>query len=78
MLIGNSFPEYIFIRACIISLRAVTPLAFLLLVLWLLGVLTVHPALATWFSVEVAFYLLVYLPIQRFSQQACDWCLTYA
>jgi len=72
MIVGKSVPEYILIRTCITSLRLVTPLAFLVLVSWLLGVIAVHPAPVAWCSVEVAFYLLVYLPRRRYLQQVCD------
>ena len=74
MILGRSITEYIFIRASIILLRLLTPFAFILLVLSLSSLLTLHPLLTAWSALEVFFYLFAYLPRRRHLQQVCG-CL---
>lgn len=64
-MIGRSFPELVFIRSCIVGLRAVAPVA---LGYWALR-LSVLPLASRlplpveiWLCLEGAFFTLVYLP----------------
>jgi hypothetical protein len=73
-MIGNSAPEYVFIRASIAGLRAITPLSVLYC-----GFCIVQPpqsilakALAAWAAIETAFYFLVYLPRRHTLQKPAD------
>lgn len=71
-MIGTSTAEYVFIRICIILLRAVTPLSILY---WLArflhpGALHVPVILDVWTAAEVAFYVLFYIPRKRHLQKA--------
>lgn len=71
-MIGTSTAEYIFIRICILLLRAVTPLSLLY---WLarflhLGAFHVPVILDVWTASEVAFYVLFYIPRKRHLQKA--------
>jgi len=62
-MIGNSWPEYAFIRISILALRLIAPLSIIYLAasyhaaafLW-------SPFLGAYALVEAAFYLFVYLP----------------
>lgn len=70
-MIGTTTPEYVFIRASIACLRAITPLSILYC-----GFCVVDPprstfprVLAAWAAVETAFYFLVYLPRRRYLQR---------
>ena len=62
-MISNSFPEYIFIRICIIALRAIAPLSLIYTVAsWYEGRLLHSRWLGLYALAEACFYLLVYLP----------------
>jgi hypothetical protein len=69
-MIGNSWPEYVFIRFSIIALRLIAPLSIIYLVasyhaaafLW-------SPFLGAYALLEAAFYLFVYLPRSFYLQQ---------
>lgn len=70
-MIGTSTLEYVFIRASIACLRAITPLSILYC-----GFCVVYPprstfprVLAAWAAVETTFYSLVYLPRRRYLQR---------
>lgn len=69
-MIGTSTPEYIFIRACIISLKLVTPVSVVYTITRVVGIqLPRAPAiLETWFVLETLFYTLVYLPRRYYLQ----------
>jgi hypothetical protein len=66
-MIGTSVPEYIFIRTCIVGLRAITPLS----IFYCSFSIAEHPSsgfrkfLLAWAVSETAFWLLVYLPRKR-------------
>ena len=69
-MIGNSWPEYIFIRISITTLRLIAPLSIIYLAA------SYHVAPFLWFPflglyalVEAAFYLFVYLPRSFYLQQ---------
>ncbi|KAF2810786.1 uncharacterized protein BDZ99DRAFT_414977 [Mytilinidion resinicola] len=73
-MIGTSTPEYVFIRASIAGLRAITPLSVLYC-----GFCIVRPprsivgkVLVAWAAIETAFYFLVYLPRKHILQKAAD------
>ncbi|KAN0116606.1 Alpha/Beta hydrolase fold [Russula decolorans] len=69
-MIGNSWPEYVFIRTSITALRLIAPLSIIYLAasyhaaafLW-------SPFLGVYALVEAAFYLFVYLPRSFYLQQ---------
>jgi hypothetical protein len=69
-MIGNSWPEYVFIRFSIIALRLIAPLSIIYLAasyhaaafLW-------SPFLGAYVLLEAAFYLFVYLPRSFYLQQ---------
>ncbi|OCK76942.1 hypothetical protein K432DRAFT_445684 [Lepidopterella palustris CBS 459.81] len=69
-MIGTSTPEYVFIRACIAGLRAITPLS----ILYFGFCVFYHPRslltspLAAYAAIETAFYLVVYLPRTHYLQ----------
>ncbi|KAF2194162.1 hypothetical protein K469DRAFT_651358 [Zopfia rhizophila CBS 207.26] len=70
-MIGISTPEYVFIRASIISIRAIAPLSILYC-----GFCIIHPphsifskVVLAWAAIESAFYFLLYLPRKRFLQR---------
>ncbi|KAH9941213.1 uncharacterized protein BXZ73DRAFT_88379 [Epithele typhae] len=74
-MIGTSFPEYVFIRLAILSLRSIAPLSFLYL-----GASAYYRkpawsnafgwALGAYACVEAGFYLFVFLPRKRLVQKA--------
>lgn len=73
-MIGTSLPEYIFIRLCILALRAITPLSIFY------GAYSVADPpsstagrlLLTWCILETVFWVLVYIPRKRRLQAAAD------
>jgi hypothetical protein len=73
-MIGTSIPEYIFIRVCILALRAVTPLS----IFYIAFSIAEPPSsiagrlLLSWCAIETAFWLLVYLPKKRSLQAAAQ------
>ncbi|KAF2744803.1 hypothetical protein M011DRAFT_407644 [Sporormia fimetaria CBS 119925] len=73
-MIGTSVPEYVFIRLCILGLRAVTPLSVFYLA-FSIGEppsTTAGKLLLTWCTFESAFWLLVYVPRKRGLQAAAQ------
>ncbi|PCH37667.1 hypothetical protein WOLCODRAFT_142188 [Wolfiporia cocos MD-104 SS10] len=69
-MIGNSLPEYIFIRICISGIRLIAPLSILYTLASLnYGFLLYNKWLGIYAIVEAAFYLLVYLPRCRRLQE---------
>ena len=69
-MIGHSIPEYIFIRICIAGLRLVAPLSILYVVTSLyVGRWLFTRWLGYYAVVEALFYLLVYLPRDRYLQR---------
>ncbi|KAL1639606.1 hypothetical protein SLS58_007806 [Diplodia intermedia] len=71
-MIGTSTAEYVFIRACILGLRSITPLCFLYCLARFLLDLTfpAHVIVDLWAVAEIAFYLLFYIPRKRQLQTA--------
>ncbi|KAH9917611.1 Alpha/Beta hydrolase protein [Fomitopsis serialis] len=70
-MIGNSVPEYIFIRTCIAGLRLVAPLSFVYtLASWREGRFLCSPWVGAYALVEACFYLFVYLPRSFLLQKA--------
>ncbi|KZS87440.1 hypothetical protein SISNIDRAFT_460841, partial [Sistotremastrum niveocremeum HHB9708] len=78
-MINNSLPELVVIHASIFAIRAITPLCFLFLgFYWIIGVgwhgrtwnelegweMALGLIVSIWAALEVAFYLLVYLPLK--------------
>ncbi|KAL0253398.1 hypothetical protein SLS55_010377 [Diplodia seriata] len=71
-MIGTSTAEYVFIRACILGLRSITPLCFVYCLARSLLHVTfpTHVIVDLWAAAEVAFYLLFYIPRKRQLQSA--------
>ncbi|OJD34176.1 transcription initiation protein spt5 protein [Diplodia corticola] len=71
-MIGTSTAEYIFIRACILGLRSVTPLALLYCLARVVRPHAFHLPLIfdIWAAAEAAFYFFFYLPRKRQLQKA--------
>ena len=72
-MIGTSFKEYVFIRACIFLLHYIAPLSIACCVFTLFmrrSVYRVPKLLETIAIAETAFYFLVYLPRQYYLQHA--------
>ncbi|KAH9931897.1 uncharacterized protein B0H18DRAFT_988515, partial [Fomitopsis serialis] len=70
-MIGNSVPEYIFIRTSIAGLRLIAPLSFVyIFASWREGRFLYSPWLGAYALVEVCFYLFVYLPRSFLLQKA--------
>ncbi|KKY15260.1 putative transcription initiation protein spt5 [Diplodia seriata] len=71
-MIGTSTAEYVFIRACILGLRSITPLCFVYCLARSLLHVTFpkHVIVDLWAAAEVAFYLLFYIPRKRQLQSA--------
>jgi hypothetical protein len=62
-MIGQSLPEYVFIRLCILGLRAIAPLSFVyFIVCAALREIWLSPVLLAYAAIEASFYLFVYLP----------------
>lgn len=78
MLIGNSLPEYIFIRIAVPVFRLITPCAILSCIVvpvFRPKLLSQHQALwpvAVWFSAESLFFVGVYLPLRCYLQQPVE------
>ncbi|EMD38036.1 hypothetical protein CERSUDRAFT_113174 [Gelatoporia subvermispora B] len=71
MPIGNSIPEYIFIRISIWCLRAVAPICIAYTIAnWYIGSYWYSPWLGRYALLETTFYFLVYLPRTYVLQQA--------
>ncbi|OCL06219.1 hypothetical protein AOQ84DRAFT_390332 [Glonium stellatum] len=70
-MIGTSTPEYVFIRASIVCLRAITPLSILYCGFCVLRPprSTFSTVLAAWAAVETTFYFIVYLPRRYYLQR---------
>lgn len=66
-MIGTSLPEYLFVRASIFALRAITPLSIFFVSFSIAEPpsTTGRKLLLTWCGLETAFWLLVYLPRKR-------------
>ena len=65
-MIGTSFVEYLFIRACIVSLQSVAPLSIICCLTWLLSYTTLLTVpfniplpLKVWTAIETLFYVFV-------------------
>ncbi|KAJ3453221.1 hypothetical protein MRS44_018876 [Fusarium solani] len=71
-MVGTSVWEYVFIRKCIFLLHLIAPLSVAYsLVGWLIHILLHAPRiLKVWLALEVAFYLLFYLPRKAYLQRA--------
>ena len=68
-MIGQSWPEYVFIRLSISALRLVAPLSTIYLAAsWSAGTFLWSPLLGVYALIETPFFLLVYLP-RRFRLQ---------
>jgi hypothetical protein len=62
-MIGQSWPEYVFIRLSITGLRLVAPLSIIYLsASWSVGTFLWSPFLGAYALIEAPFFLLVYLP----------------
>ncbi|KAH9900781.1 Alpha/Beta hydrolase protein [Cubamyces lactineus] len=69
-MIGDSFPEYVFIRFSIFCLRSIAPLSILYIILsWYHHCFLYSWWLGLYATAEAAFYLLVYLPRSRLLQK---------
>lgn len=69
-MIGDSLPEYVFIRLSILGLRLVAPLSIAYLSYSAYrGHLLFSPWLGLYAAAEASFYLLVFLPRSRFLQK---------
>jgi hypothetical protein len=75
MLIGNSVPEYVFIRIAVPLFRLITPCAILSCIyvpIFRPRLLAQHKALwpvAVWFSMETLFFTGVYVPLRLWLQR---------
>ena len=64
-MIGQTWPEYVFIRLSIFGLRLVAPLSIVYLAAsWSVGTFFWSPLFGVYALIEALFYLLVYLPRQ--------------
>jgi hypothetical protein len=69
-MIGNSWPEYVFIRISITGLRLIAPLSITYLAAsYKAGVFLWSPLIGAYALVEASFYLFVYLPRRFYLQQ---------
>ncbi|KAI0771077.1 Alpha/Beta hydrolase protein [Trametes elegans] len=69
-MIGDSFPEYVFIRLSILGLRLIAPLSIVYTCFsWYYGHFLCSPWLGWYAVAEAAFYLLVFLPRSRLLQK---------
>lgn len=74
-MIGNSIPEYIFIRVCILCLRLVAPLGITYtFASWHAGRFLFSRWIGFYAIAEASFYLFVYLPRSRWLQQVSNIC----
>lgn len=73
-MIGTSVPEYLFIRASIFALRAITPLSIFYVAYSIADPpsSSAGKGLLAWCCVETGFWLLVYLPRKRSLQKAAN------
>lgn len=73
-MIDHTVPKYIFIRTCILGLRAITPFS----IFWVSFSIAEPPHTAfrrfllTWSAIETAFWLLVYIPRKRTLQASAQ------
>ena len=69
-MIGNSRPEYVFIRISIIGLRLIAPLSIIYLAAsYYAAAFLCSPFLGVYALIEAAFYLFVYLPRSFYLQR---------
>ncbi|KAI0658762.1 hypothetical protein C8Q70DRAFT_916607 [Cubamyces menziesii] len=77
-MIGDSFPEYVFIRFSVLCLRSIAPLSIFYIILsWYQHRLLYSWWLGLYATAEAAFYLFVYLPRSRLLQKV-RWSSLYA
>ncbi|KAI8982941.1 hypothetical protein BD414DRAFT_419398 [Trametes punicea] len=69
-MIGDSLPEYVFIRLSILGLRSIAPLSILYVVLsWYHGHFLYSWWLGLYATAEAVFYLAIFLPRSRLLQK---------
>ena len=69
-MIGDSFPEYVFIRLSILCLRLIAPLSILYLALsWYYHRFLYSHWLSIYAAAEASFYLLVFIPRMKVLQK---------
>ncbi|KAJ2984542.1 hypothetical protein NUW54_g10470 [Trametes sanguinea] len=72
-MIGDSYPEYVFISISILGLRSIAPLSILYVALsWYYGHFLYSWWLGMYAAAEAAFYLLVFLPRSKMLQKAAS------